>query len=80
MKQFIIIIMSDSGDPYNVGSIYGTEEEAEKESMDAAEDAAKIQGAGTPSDSKVLETSMPVQGGGASSSSYFNWRQNTQGY
>jgi hypothetical protein len=30
MKQFIIIIMSDSGDPYNVGSIYGTEEEAEK--------------------------------------------------
>ena len=56
------------------------EEKAEKESMNAAEDAAKIQGAGTPADSKVLETSMPVQGGGASSSSYFNWRQNTHGY
>lgn len=30
MKQFIIIITSDSCDPYNVGSIYSTEEDAEK--------------------------------------------------
>jgi hypothetical protein len=28
--QFIIIITSDSCDPYNVGSIYSTEDDAEK--------------------------------------------------
>jgi len=56
------------------------EEEAEKEAMDAREDAAKVARGAAPSDSKVLEASMPVQGGGASSSDYFSWRQNTQGY
>ena len=56
------------------------EEEAEKEAMDAREDAAKVARGAAPSDSKVLEASMPVQGGGASTSDYFSWRQNTQGY
>ena len=56
------------------------EEEAEKEAMDAQEDMAKIQRAAAPSDSRVLEASMPVQGGAASSSDYFAWRQRTQGY
>ena len=56
------------------------EEEAEKEAMDAQEDMAKIQRAAATSDSRVLEASMPVQGGAASSSDYFAWRQRTQGY
>jgi len=30
MKKFIIIITSNSTDPYNVGGIYETEEQAEK--------------------------------------------------
>jgi hypothetical protein len=30
MKQFIIVITSDSCDPYNVGLIYSTEDDAEK--------------------------------------------------